>query len=57
MWFVKSVPMTGYLIEFNDAVAALELNRPEAAIWWKTNTPHMRNSQLLFETKVCRYME
>lgn len=56
-WFVKPVLMTGYLIDFDEAVAALELNRPEAATWWKANTPHMRNSQLVFETKVCRYMQ
>ncbi|MEK8048500.1 hypothetical protein [Ideonella margarita] len=31
----------GYLVEVPNAIDALAVKSPEAAAWWRTNTPHL----------------
>jgi hypothetical protein len=40
----------GYLVNAPAALSILELAHPEAAAWWRTNTPHLfgRRRRLLF---------
>jgi hypothetical protein len=45
----------GFAVEIGPAIAILEVKHPDAANWWKTNTPHLiRNKRsLLFQKDVC----
>jgi hypothetical protein len=44
----------GYIVDALTAVQTLEAAHPEAAAWWKENTPHLMraDSRLLFQKEV-----
>jgi len=46
----------GYVVPAAEAIAILETRSPEAAAWWRTNTPHLlkRGRGLLFDSGCCR---
>ncbi|HEX7253677.1 MAG TPA: hypothetical protein VF376_12405 [Thermoanaerobaculia bacterium] len=50
---------TGYAVRVPDAIAVLERKSPEAAAWWRTNTPHMTNPLrcFLFAESVCMVID
>ncbi len=52
----RSEIWTGYRVAIDDTVRALEDASPEAAQWWRDNTPHIfqPGGALLFPTDVCR---
>ena len=41
-------PIEGYAVPVLKAVAILEVAHPEAAAWWRANTPHMMQPGRLF---------
>ena len=45
--------MTGFIVSYDAALVVLEATRPDAAKWWRQNTPHLKGSQLAFEAEVC----
>jgi len=47
---------SGYLVEARVAVSILEMVNPEAAEWWRTNTPHLLTTAgcFIFQAPVCR---
>jgi len=46
----------GYAVEVLTAIAALEQVSPDAARWWRENTPHLLKPKryFLFEERACR---
>jgi hypothetical protein len=46
----------GYIVDTAEAIAVLEARSPEAAAWWRANTPHLlkRGRRLLFDSACCR---
>ncbi len=52
----KLVRKKGYAVLATDAIAALEAANPQAAQWWRTNTPHMleRGKAFVFAAQCCR---
>jgi hypothetical protein len=47
----------GYAVSARAAVNALASHSPEAAEWWRTNSPHFRErGQLWFPVDVCEHM-
>ena len=52
----KLVKKKGYAVAVTDAIAALEAANPEAAQWWRTNTPHMikPGKAFVFAAEACR---
>jgi hypothetical protein len=49
----------GYIVSAADAVTLLARANPEAAEWWKQNTPHLLVSdrQLIFSVEACEEVE
>jgi hypothetical protein len=49
----------GYLVDAPAAIAILEAAHPEAAAWWKANTPHLLRPRrrLLFQRGVGKVVE
>lgn len=49
----------GYRVNALKAISVLEKASPEAAHWWRTNTPHMmkRSRMFLFHEHVCEVVE
>jgi hypothetical protein len=43
----------GFLVDVDPAVSILEAKSPEAAAWWRTNTPHLLGSQFMFDYGCC----
>ena len=52
----RLVPARGYLINAAQAVDILEDSKPEAARWWRENTPQMLDGRanLMFHEWACR---
>jgi hypothetical protein len=50
---------TGYAVEALRAVEILDDTNPDAAAWWRQNTPHLlvRNRYFLFPTEVCEKID
>lgn len=50
---------TGYAVEPRRAVEILDDANPDAATWWRQNTPHLlkRNRYLIFQTDVCEKVD
>jgi hypothetical protein len=48
--------IAGYAVEAVPAVGILSVTSPEAAAWWRENTPHLiaPNRYLIFHEEVCR---
>src|SRR5437764_4291616 len=48
--------ISGYAVEAAPAVGILSVMSPEAAAWWRENTPHLiaPNRYLIFHDEVCR---
>lgn len=46
---------TGYIVDVQAAIAALEQVSPQAAAWWRTNTPHLLRPgrHFLFQEHEC----
>jgi hypothetical protein len=51
--------LSGYKVNALKAISVLEKASPEAAQWWRTNTPHMmkRSRMFLFHEHVCKVVE
>lgn len=45
---------TGYVVRFDDAISRLSVLSPDAARWWRQNTPHLIGQNLMFKTEECR---
>jgi hypothetical protein len=56
---VPTSDMSGYKVNALKAISVLEKASPEAAQWWRTNTPHMmkRSRMFLFHEHVCEVVE
>jgi len=39
---------SGFVVETRVAITALETSNPEAAAWWRKNTPHLLRSEKYF---------
>jgi len=52
-------PIEGYAVPVLPAIAILELAHPEAAAWWRANTPHLmrRGQHFVFSAEVCAEVE
>ena len=50
------VPLTGYCVPAVEAVDALAMVNPEAAAWWRDNTPQLLTpgQAFLFEKAACK---
>jgi hypothetical protein len=50
---------SGYLVEARAAIAVLEVGSPQAAAWWRENTPHLLRSKryFVFQGAVGRVVE
>lgn len=50
---------TGYVVNAKRAVQALETTRPDAADWWRTNTPTLLNGKrnFVFDQKACELVD
>jgi hypothetical protein len=46
---------SGYVVPVLGALQVLETSSPEAATWWRTNTPHLCKSwrRFMFHARVC----
>ena len=46
---------TGFLVPVLAALAVLEVASPEAAAWWRSNTPHLCKARrsFMFHAQVC----
>ena len=60
-WFLarllkRLVPARGYQINAAQAVEILERSKPEAAKWWRENTPHILDGRtnIMFHEWACR---
>jgi hypothetical protein len=49
----------GYSVDASTAIQKLEESAPEAANWWKKNTPHLlkHGRRLVFHREVCEELE
>ena len=52
-------PVEGYAVPVLPAIAILERSHPEAAAWWRANTPHLlrRGQHFVFSAEVCAEVE
>jgi hypothetical protein len=52
----KFIKRKGYAVAVTDAIAALQAANPEAAQWWRTNTPHLfeHGKAFVFAAESCR---
>jgi hypothetical protein len=52
----RTVREAGFLVRVTDAIAVLELKHPEAAAWWRANTPGLvrKNKTFLFHSIACQ---
>jgi hypothetical protein len=52
---LEEQPTLGYVVSVADAFAVLSVARPEAAAWWRQNTPHLftHGGNLLFQATCC----
>ena len=57
-WQSPPPQQTGYSVPTRQAVEILAQSAPEAAAWWRTNTPHLLgpDNSLLFSIDVCRLL-
>ena len=55
----RTIDYRGYVVIARDAIDRLETEAPEAAKWWRTNTPTLlsKNRELVFEAEVCELVE
>jgi len=56
-WFGgKLAPQSGYAVHVLTAVELLERTRPDAARWWRENTPHLmrRGQAFVFDEPACQ---
>ncbi len=58
-WFGKRQEMRGYVVDARAAIACLDRVSPEAADWWRRNTPQLLKSGrgLLFNEECARMVE
>jgi hypothetical protein len=49
----------GFPVDANRAVEILEVSSPEAASWWRENTPELiqPNRYLVFRAEVCQILK
>ena len=55
----RSTRRRGYAVEVAAALTALERIHPDAAVWWRTNAPHLltRGRHFLFREEECRVID
>ena len=54
-WFGRVNRHQGFVVEASRAISILEERAPEAAAWWRQNTPHLAQpgQHFLFHSEVC----
>ena len=55
-WFIgRPMTISGYVVNARTAVDMLEAHCPQAAEWWRVNTPYHRDGgrNFLFDTPAC----
>jgi hypothetical protein len=52
----RAETVMGYPVEFRVAIELLERHAPQAAEWWRANTPHLLEARraLVFHSHVCQ---
>ena len=55
LWYRRFQISYGYVVNVDDAIAILAESNPEAADWWRLNTPHLigKERQLMFDSDFC----
>lgn len=53
----KAERVTGYLVNASEAVEQLAHHSPDAAAWWRENTPHLLDGKrnFLFDADACAF--
>lgn len=55
----RTKPVRGYTVDALTAVEILEKKSPQAALWWRRNTPSLLQSgrALIFQAEVCQEVD
>lgn len=55
----KTTRQRGYAVKVSEAIVILQVAHPDAAEWWRTNTPHLfrRSTSFLFAESVCKLQD